>query len=125
MNNEKLKKKVNYIANELIYIKGFIAPVDLLMEMDILSKKDYENWRFGRVKHLEKVCRLNLKKLSLVMKQLRKFANKNKLKPSQTVYKKWGKGRKITLQFSKYNNPKIEKHYKTHYVDLKRVKELK
>jgi len=31
--------------------------------------------------------------------------------------KKWGKGKKILLQFSKYNKPAIEEAYSTHYID--------
>lgn len=39
-----------------ILAKGkVVAPVDVLMEMDILEPKDLEDWRFGRVPYLERV----------------------------------------------------------------------
>ena len=31
-----------------------VAPVDVLLKMDILAPKDLEDWRFGRVPYLER-----------------------------------------------------------------------
>ena len=55
------------------------------------------------------------------------------LKPSFCCYKQWGvkkkggQGRKpvIHLRFSKSGNPEVERWYATHFVDTKRVAELK
>lgn len=49
------------------------------------------------------------------------LAIKKNLKPSETVYKKWGKGNKIFLRFSKTGSPKIEEAYSTHFVGFKKV----
>ena len=106
--------------------RGYAAPVDVLMDIGVLRKQDYENWRNGRVDYLERVCQCNLHKLSEIMKEVRSYAGKNELKPSETVYKQWGKkGRVIKLRFSKSGDPGIEKGYSTHYVDSKRTAELK
>ena len=91
MNNEELRKKVRSAAAEILHTEAVISPVNLLMKTGVLSKKDYEDWRMGRISNLERVCRANLSKLSIAMKELRKFARENNLKPSKTVYKKWGK----------------------------------
>ncbi len=124
MNNEELKRVVRNAANKIQNSEGFISPVNLFMEIGILSKKDYEDWRMGRVPYLESVCRTNLKKLTTAMKELRKYAVENNLKPSKTVYKKWGKGKKVQLRFSKSNKHKIEEAYSTHYVDKGKVEEI-
>ena len=117
LNTIQLKEKANSVIFGLLKTKGYIAPVDLLMGIDILSKKDYENWRFGRVPYLEKVCGVNLHKLSLIMREFRSFARKNNLRPSWTAYMRWGlKGRKIPLRFSKFGNPEIGKAYSTHFI---------
>jgi hypothetical protein len=42
-----------------------VAPVDVLVEMDILAPKDLEDWRFGRVPYLERVIRGSLSRLRL------------------------------------------------------------
>lgn len=110
--------------------RGFATPVDVLMDIGVLKKQDYENWRNGRVDYLERVCQCNLHKLSEIMKEVRAYAGKNALKPSETVYKQWGlnnNGKKIVnrLRFSKSGDPGVEKGYSTHYVDSKRTAEIK
>jgi len=103
------------------------------MEIGVLPKEKYENWRFGRVAYLEAVCTVNLRKLSLIMHQMRVYAKQNNLKPSFCYYKQWGmkkkngQGRKqvIPLRFSKSGDPDIERWYATHWVDCGRIAELK
>jgi len=95
--------------------RGFAAPVDVLMDIGVLDKKKYDDWRHGRVPYLEAVCSVNLHKLSEIMNVVRTYAAANGLKPSFTDYRQVGsKDRK--LRFSKTGNPAIEKAYATHYV---------
>lgn len=122
MNRQELQKKVRVTAETLLYENGYVSPVDLLMKMDRLSKKDYEDWRFGRIHYLERFCVGNLSKLSLIMKELRKFAHDKNLCASRREYKKWGKGKKITLRFSKTGNPKVEEAYSTFWLGPKKQK---
>lgn len=117
MNNAELKHKVHSAASSILQEKIYISPVDMLMRIGVLSAKDYENWWFGRVLYLEKVCKTNLRKLSFIMKELRAYAQQNHLRPSWTAYNQWGvKGRKIRLRFSKSGDSGIEEGYATHYV---------
>ena len=133
MNNRELTGKVNSAMYRQCRDRGYAAPVDVLMEIGYLSKKDYENWRYGRVSYLERVCMANLSKLSTVMHQMRVYAKKAGLKPSFCYYKRWGvkkkggQGRKpvIPLRFSKSGDPEIERWHATHFVDTKRVSQLK
>jgi len=116
MNNSKLKEKVRRTAELLIREKGYISPVDLLMKLDYLTLKNYEDWRKKRIPYLEKACEINLNKLSVIMKELKQYAKENNLKSSWTAYNKWGKGSKLKLQFSKTGKEEIEKAYATHYL---------
>ena len=133
MNNRDLSGKVRSAMYQQCRSRGFAAPVDVLMEVGYLSKQDYENWRYGRVDYLERVCKANLSKLSLIMREMRSYAAKAGLKPSFCYYKRWGtkkkngQGRKpvIPLRFSKSGAPEIEQRYATHFVDLKRTSQLK
>lgn len=76
---------------------------------------------------------INLRKLSTVRHQMRVYAQKAGLKPSFCYYKQWGakkkggQGRKpvIPLHFSKSGDPDVERWYATHFIDTKRVAELK
>lgn len=67
--------------------RGYAAPVDVLMDVGVMQKSKYEEWRFGRVPYLEGVCTVNLKKLFLIIHQVRVYAQKNQLKLSETYYK--------------------------------------
>ena len=104
MNKNELKKKVKVTAGTLLFERGYISPVDLLMEIGYLTSESYEDWRRGRVPYLEKVCKVNLGKLSTIMRELKQYAREKDLKPSWTGYNKWGKGKKIRLRFSKSGN---------------------
>ena len=70
--------------------RGYAAPADVLVDIGVLPKQKYEDWRFGKVQYLEQVCTCNLKKLSFIMKQIRSYAKKAGLKPSFCYYKRWG-----------------------------------
>ena len=123
MNNIELRKKVYSAMYTLVREKGFASPVDVLMAIGVLSKENYENWRFGRVSYLERVCQVNLGKLSTINHEIRVFAQRSNLKPSWTLYKKWGKGKSIKLRFSKSGNENVERLYATHYVSQRQKPE--
>lgn len=133
MNDKELIEKVHNAMYQQCQRRGYAAPVDVLMDIGVLPKKKYEDWRFGRVPFLESVCTVNLRKLSFIMSQMRAYAKKADLKPSFCYYKQWGmkkptgQGHKpvIPLRFSKSGSPEIEKMYATHYVDHKHVSQLK
>ena len=118
INQNELVKAVGSSMYQQIKEKGYATAVDTLMDMHILSKQDYESWRNGRVPYLEKVCNINLKKLDSVLKEMRRYADRNGLKPSFTCYKQWGRKNKptIKLRFSMTGNEYMEKLYATHYV---------
>jgi hypothetical protein len=121
MNDHELIKKVHSIQHSLINSKGYVASIDVLMELGVLSKADYENWRGGRVDYLERVCKINLKKLSKINHEIRVFARQYNLKGSWTDYRTWGKGKHIRLRFSKSGREGIEHLYATHYVRQTKV----
>lgn len=124
MNNADLEKEVKRLVHLHRMEKGFVCTVDVLLGLNYLSKKDLEDWRFGRVDYLERVCKANLNKLTLISKSIRKYANELGLKSSMTVYNKYGKGVKHRLRFSKSGIKAIEDGYSTHYVDVKWSKEV-
>lgn len=129
MNNEKLRETVRTEMDTQCKLRGYVAPVDVLMGIGILSKKDYESWRFGQVRYLEAVCGCNLSKLSLVLREIRAYARMKGLKPSLASYVRWGKkscgSGKEKLQFSKSGKPELEGWYATHFVDQSGVAQLK
>jgi hypothetical protein len=100
----------------LLREKGFVAPVELFIRMDLLSPKSAEDWRRGRIPYLERVIRSNLGKASRILRILRMHAHDLDLKPSLTVYKRWTKGSRPLLRFSKTGDHNIEDAYARHFV---------
>lgn len=90
MRDEELIKKIHSAMYRQCQTRGYTAPVDVLMDIGILPKQKYEDWRFGRVPYLEGVCAANLHRLSFIMHQMRVYAEKTGLKPSFCYYKRWG-----------------------------------
>lgn len=125
MDKQNIKGQVHNAMYQSIIKKGYVAPIDVLMDISVLSKQDYEDWRYGRSAFLEKVCNVNLRMLSEIMKEMRAYAAKNNLKPSWTHYHQWGKHKDRKLQFSKSNDEKIEYNYATHYIDVEILEQLK
>ncbi len=133
MNDKELIGKVHSSMYHQLKKRGYATAVDVLMDLGILSKVNYELWRNGQVPYLEKVCKINLKKLSTILHEMRVYAKKGNLKSSFCVYKRWavkkkdGQGRKpvIKLRFSKNGSDDIEKWYATHFVDMKKIEKMK
>ena len=121
MNNSDLKNKIKLVGKEIIEKKGYLSSIDVLLKLEYLSEKDYENWRFGKVEYLEKVCGVNLKKLSTINKTIKEISGQWNLKKSWTAYNKYGKGKKIRLRFSKSGNKQIEEAYATHYFNIEKI----
>ena len=88
MNNKELEGKINNYTSHLIKEKGYVCSVDMLLELEYLSKKDYDAWRLGKVEYLEKVCKVNLGKLSMVNKIIRKISINRSFEKSWTEYNK-------------------------------------
>ena len=96
--------------------RNFVAPVDVFIQMEFLTHQQLEDWRRGRIPYLERAVSCNLSKASRILRLLRLHAHDLNLKPSQTVYKKWGKGRSRTLRFSKSGKADLEAAYSRHFV---------
>lgn len=90
MKDGELIGKVHNSVYQQCRKRGYAAPVDVLMDVGILQKQKYEEWRFGKIPYLEAVCNCNLRQLSFLMKQIRCYADKTGFKPSFCYYKRWG-----------------------------------
>jgi len=93
-----------------------VAPVDVLVSMDLLTADRLQAWRRGELPYLERVIDFNLPRLSRLLRILRFIAHDLNLRPSPTVYLRHGKGGRQRLRFSKSGDPKLEQAYSTHFV---------
>ena len=93
-----------------------VAPVDVLVEMDLLAPEHLDDWRRGKMPYLERVIRCNLTKPSRLLRILRFYVHDLNLVPSMTVYMRLGKGPRMRLRFTKTGDPKLEEAYARHFV---------
>jgi hypothetical protein len=113
---DQLYPKVLRAVKDTLQTQATVTSIDVLLRLQRLSQDKYEDWRFGRIPYLEKVLIGNLSKLNRILRILDLCAQDLKLLPSETVYRKWGKGRKrIILRFSKSGDPNIETAYSRCY----------
>ena len=113
---DKLYRRVTAAVHDLLKNSEIVTPAAVLIGAGFLTEDLFRDWRFGRVPSLERVITCNLSKAQRILLILKYHADERGLKPSPTVYKKWGKGRKVLLRFSKSGSPYMETLYSTHYV---------
>ncbi|MBR9975285.1 MAG: hypothetical protein KFF77_06870 [Bacteroidetes bacterium] len=116
MNRNQLETKLSNVTNSLLRDKGYICFPDVFMSLGVLDAKDVDAWRARRVPALERVVKMNLSRISFVMKKVRSNSLNGGLKPRRTAYMSWGKGPKQRLRFSKSGTPSIEDLWATHFV---------
>ena len=119
---DKYYLRVVRAVSAILKTGDVVTPVDVFMVMGLLTKEDLEAWRMGRIPYLERVIQCNLEKASRILRILKLHAETCKMKPSQTDYRKWGKGPKIKLRFSKYGAPALEDAYARHFICPRRMK---
>ena len=123
MNRTDLEKKLSPITSKLLKKQGYICFIDVFIALEYLDKKDVESWRMKRIPYLEKCIQVNLGRISFILKTVRSNCINGKLKESYTAYRSWGKGKKVTLRFSKSGQANIEKIYATHFIQKKFLKD--
>ncbi len=65
--------------------------------------------------YMVKLIKVNLVKVTHMLRILQQNAKKGGLLASKTSYVSWGKGYRAPLRFSKSGDPNIEEAYSTHF----------
>src|SRR3954470_7485138 len=87
--NDKMLPRIERVVAVILAKGKVVAPVDVLVGMELLTPKQVEDWRFGRIPYLEGVTKCNLGRLSRILRILRFHAHDLNLSPSMTVYMRW------------------------------------
>jgi len=106
---------VKAIAN-ILARSDVVAPVEVLMEMGNLSKKNHDAWRKGQVTYLERVFEGSLSKANRILRIIGFHVHDLNMVPRSTPYHQWGKGKDRTLRFSKSGDRKLEAAYSRHHI---------
>ena len=119
---DKFYPRIVRAVETLLSRSDVVIPIDVFIEMSLLTSDAVEDWRRGRVSCLERVIKCNLSAASRILRILRMHVHDLRLQPSITVYCRWGKGPKTRLRFSKSGEASIEEAYSRHFVRLRSKK---
>ena len=103
--------RVERAVEALLGRDGHLTYPALLRELGVLTKKDLEAWRAGRVPYLERVIRTNLTRLSRIQTAVRRMARARNWKRTVT-------GPKRGRRYSKTGHPFVEEEYAAYYRPL-------
>jgi hypothetical protein len=117
---DPLFPRIERTVTAILAAGDVVAPVDVLVRMDILRREQVDEWRAGRVPYLERVIQGSLPRLSRLLRILALHAHALGLEPSTTVYVRWGKEARERLRFSKTSDPNLEAAYSRHFVRKQR-----
>ena len=93
-----------------------VKPIEVLIEMGNLNKKDGEPWRRGEVPYLERVFEGNLSKARRILRIRGFHLHDLNMTPRSSTYDQLGSGKNRRLQFSKSGTRGLEDAYSKHYV---------
>ena len=113
---DKYYPRVVLAVAKVLSKSDVVAPVDVIMEMGNLSKKNHDDWRHGRVPFLERVFEGSLSKANRILRIIGFHAHDLNMVPRQTIYHQWGKGKKRLLRFSKSGDKNVEASYSRHFL---------
>ena len=102
--NKNLMARVERAVAAVLQREGHLTYPALLCELGVLTKKDLDAWRAGRVPYLEKVISTNLTRLARIQTAVRRLARARNLKRTVT-------GPKRGRRYSKTGHPFVEEEY--------------
>ena len=99
-----LHRRVVTAAEVALAERGYVSAIDVFLGVGWLAPADLDRWRQGRVECLERVVHASLPKLTKAMAELRRWAARRGLKPSETGYVTHGRARPASapLQRQRY-----------------------
>jgi hypothetical protein len=113
---DKYYPRVVTVIAKILSKSDVVAPVEVLIELGNLTKKNHDSWRKGQVPYLERVIEGNLSKINRIIRIIGFHAHDLNMVPSYTVYHQWGKAKSCVLQFSKSGIKRLEEVYSRHYI---------
>lgn len=114
--DDPLFPRIERVVASLLAKGKVVTPIDVLVSMGLIEPSSVDKWRRGQLPYLERTIKCNLTKLSRLLRILRFHAHDLNLKPSITVYKRFGNGPNPKLRFTKTGDPNLEEAYARHFV---------
>jgi hypothetical protein len=116
---DPLMPLVAEVVSEILAAGEVVAPLDVLLRLELVELAQVESWRSGGLPYLERGITVGLSRVARFLRLLAEHSLALGLKPVPGKYVRRGKGPKRPLRFSKRGDPQSEKAYATHFVRQK------
>jgi hypothetical protein len=108
------------VVDEVLETGDVVAPLDVLVRLELVDPDQVELWRRGGLPYLERGITAGLSRVARFLRLVREHALALGLQPVPAKYLRPGKGPNRRLRFSKRGDPESEQAYSTHFVRAKR-----
>jgi hypothetical protein len=110
-----LEERILRVAEAALTEQRYVSAVDVLVGLGWLPWRRVDEWRQGRIAHLDDAMTVAPAKLSTVLASFRRWAEGRGLVPTETAYVARTRDRRA-LRFSARGEAEIERAYRTHWV---------
>jgi hypothetical protein len=111
----RLERRVVAAAEVALTRAELVSPVEVLIEIGWLPRGPVDDWRRGRVDHLERVAAVHPDKLAAALEHLRRWAAEAGLVPSEVAYVAATRDHRL-LRFTADGDPAMERAYRIHWI---------
>ncbi|MBK1788345.1 DUF2293 domain-containing protein [Prauserella cavernicola] len=111
----KLRQRVADAAETALSRQKYVAPVELLSALGWLPSPRVDEWRSGRVPHLEQAVPVDADKLVDAVRHLHAWAAERGLLPSETAYVARTRDAR-ELRFTAGGDERVEALFRTHWM---------
>ena len=115
MTRSRLEERVERAAEAALAEQRYVSAVDVLLGLGWLAHSHVDMWRQGRIECLDSVIQAKPTNVVAAMSAFRRWAQDQKLKPSETDYVARTRDRR-PLRFSTAGDAAVERAYRTHWV---------
>ncbi len=107
---------VTEVVADILSAGPVVAPLDVLVRLEVIEESQVEAWRTGGLPYLERGITAGLSRVSRLLRLIREHCLTLGLTPKPGKYQRRGKGKKQPLRFSKRGDPESEQAYSVHFV---------
>jgi hypothetical protein len=107
------------VTAEILKAGDVVAPLDVLVRLEIIDPAQVELWRRGGLLYLERGIKSGLSRVARLLRLVAEHARSLGLVPVPGKYLRRGTGPNRRLRFSKRGDQASEAAYATHFVRAK------
>jgi hypothetical protein len=113
---DPLSAPVSEVMSEILRQGDVVAPLDVLVRLELIDADQVALWRRGGLPYLERGITSGLARVARLLKLIHEQALALGLAPTRGKYLRPGKGPNRRLRFSKRGDEASELAYGTHFI---------